>query len=213
MNEQTIQTTQTIGTECTETEAAGVHGTSGTSDATAAPDSAGTAAATESAAVSAAAPARPLGFTRSVRRALFGTRWRLRSGIRQAACFGIRLVTGRGTGSAARAVAGLAAGLTAMLAAAPALAASSFGDMADSVKSEVTKFGPMLQAGFALGGFFLVGLGLWQLWARSQQPGSPKGSALMAIVIGCGLLGAATIAQMGSGTLGTGDPELSHIGL
>ena len=91
--------------------------------------------------------------------------------------------------------------------------AASFGDMADNVKSEMTRFGPLLQAGFALGGFFLVGLGLWQLWARSQQPGSPKGSAIMAIVIGCGLLGAATIAQMGSGTLGTGSPELNEIGL
>ena len=91
--------------------------------------------------------------------------------------------------------------------------AASFGDMADSVKSEMTKFGPLLQAGFALGGFFLVGLGLWQLWARSQQPGSPKGSAITAILIGCGLLGAATIAQMGAGTLGTGSPELNEIGL
>ncbi|MDO4840174.1 MAG: hypothetical protein Q3990_05810 [Desulfovibrionaceae bacterium] len=102
----------------------------------------------------------------------------------------------------------------ALLALAPVAArAASFGDMADNVKSEMTRFGPVLQAGFALGGFFLVGLGLWQLWARSQQPGSPKGSAIMAIVIGCGLLGAATIAQMGSGTLGTGSPELNEIGL
>ncbi len=91
--------------------------------------------------------------------------------------------------------------------------AASFGDMADNVKTELTRFGPLLQAAFALGGFFLVGLGLWQLWARSQQPGAPKGGAIMAIIIGCGLLGAATIAQMGSGTLGTGTPELSEIGL
>ncbi len=110
-----------------------------------------------------------------------------------------------------RAGAGIFAAVPA-LAPLPALAAS-FGDMADNVKSEMTRFGPVLQAGFALGGFFLVGLGLWQLWARSQQPGSPKGSAIMAIIIGCGLLGAATIAQMGSGTLGTGSPELNEIGL
>lgn len=110
-----------------------------------------------------------------------------------------------------QAAAGRAAALMA-LSPVPAFAAS-FGDMADNVKSEMTRFGPLLQAGFALGGFFLVGLGLWQLWARSQQPGSPKGSAIMAIVIGCGLLGAATIAQMGSGTLGTGSPELNEIGL
>lgn len=94
-----------------------------------------------------------------------------------------------------------------------ALAASSFGDMADNVKNELTRFGPLLQAAFALGGFFLVGLGLWQLWARSQQPGAPKGGAIIAIIIGCGLLGVATIAQMGAGTLGTGSPELSEIGL
>lgn len=94
-----------------------------------------------------------------------------------------------------------------------AWAASSFGDMADNVKDELTRFGPLLQAGFALGGFFLVGLGLWQLWAKSQQPGAPKGGAIIAILIGCGLLGAATIAQMGAGTLGTGSPELSEIGL
>lgn len=100
------------------------------------------------------------------------------------------------------------------LAAAPLVrAASSFGDMADNVKNELSRFGPLLQAGFALGGFFLVGLGLWQLWARSQQPGQPKGGAIVAILIGCGLLGAATIAQMGSGTLGTGSPELGEIGL
>ncbi len=106
------------------------------------------------------------------------------------------------------------AALAGFLALSPVSAyAASFGDMADNVKSEMTRFGPLLQAGFALGGFFLVGLGLWQLWARSQQPGSPKGSAIMAIVIGCGLLGAATIAQMGSGTLGTGSPELNEIGL
>lgn len=94
-----------------------------------------------------------------------------------------------------------------------AQAASSFGDMADNVKNELTRFGPLLQAAFALGGFFLVGLGLWQLWARSQQPGAPKGGAIIAIIIGCGLLGVATIAQMGAGTLGTGTPELSEIGL
>lgn len=113
-----------------------------------------------------------------------------------------------------QAVSGRAKALGALLAFSPVSAfAASFGDMADNVKSEMTRFGPVLQAGFALGGFFLVGLGLWQLWARSQQPGSPKGSAIMAIVIGCGLLGAATIAQMGSGTLGTGSPELNEIGL
>ena len=92
-------------------------------------------------------------------------------------------------------------------------AASSFGDMADNVKNELTRFGPLLQAGFALGGFALVGLGLWQLWSRSQQPGAPKGGAIIAIVIGCCLLGLATITQMGAGTLGTGTPELSEIGL
>ena len=92
-------------------------------------------------------------------------------------------------------------------------ATSSFGDMADNVKNELTRFGPLLQAGFALGGFFLVGLGLWQLWSRSQQPGAPKGGAIIAIIIGCCLLGLATITQMGAGTLGTGTPELSEIGL
>ena len=92
-------------------------------------------------------------------------------------------------------------------------AASSFGDMADNVKNELTRFGPLLQAGFALGGFALVGLGLWQLWSRSQQPGAPKGGAIIAIIIGCCLLGLATITQMGAGTLGTGTPELSEIGL
>ena len=92
-------------------------------------------------------------------------------------------------------------------------AASSFGDMADNVKNELTRFGPLLQAGFALGGFALVGLGLWQLWSRSQQPGAPKGGAISAIIIGCCLLGLATIPPMGAGTLGTGTPELSEIGL
>ena len=127
-----------------------------------------------------------------------------------------RLVHGASGRAKARAlgVIGATGSLGALLALSPAAAiAASFGDMADNVKSEMTRFGPVLQAGFALGGFFLVGLGLWQLWARSQQPGSPKGSAIMAIVIGCGLLGAATIAQMGSGTLGTGSPELNEIGL
>ena len=124
-----------------------------------------------------------------------------------------RLVHGASGRAKARAL-GAMGGMGALLALSPAAAiAASFGDMADNVKSEMTRFGPVLQAGFALGGFFLVGLGLWQLWARSQQPGSPKGSAIMAIVIGCGLLGAATIAQMGSGTLGTGSPELNEIGL
>ncbi len=94
-----------------------------------------------------------------------------------------------------------------------ARAASSLGDMADSVRNEVARFGPLLQAGFALGGFFLVGTGLWQLWSRSQQPGSPRGSALIAIAVGCGLLGLATIAQMGAGSLGTGNVELGDIGL
>ncbi len=110
-------------------------------------------------------------------------------------------------------LAALVAFLACLWAAPAALAASSFGDMADNVKGELTRFGPLLQAAFALGGFFLVGLGLWQLWARSQQPGAPKGGAILAIIIGCGLLGVATIAQMGAGTLGTGTPELSEIGL
>ncbi len=126
---------------------------------------------------------------------------RFASGVRTAWAGNAWIKTGAGISAAFVALAPLAAH------------AASFGDMADNVKSEMTRFGPVLQAGFALGGFFLVGLGLWQLWARSQQPGSPKGSAIMAIVIGCGLLGAATIAQMGSGTLGTGSPELNEIGL
>ena len=92
-------------------------------------------------------------------------------------------------------------------------AAASLGDMSDSLKSEFAKFGPMLKAGFALAGFFLVGLGLWQLYALSQQPGRPKAGAIMAIVVGACLLGCATIAQMTSGSLGAGDPELSSIGL
>ncbi len=112
----------------------------------------------------------------------------------------------------ARAMAVLVA-FVATLCAQTAHAASSFGDMADNVKNELTRFGPLLQAGFALGGFALVGLGLWQLWSRSQQPGAPKGGAIIAIIIGCCLLGLATITQMGAGTLGTGTPELSEIGL
>jgi len=92
-------------------------------------------------------------------------------------------------------------------------AAGSLGDMSDSVRSEIAKFGPALKAGFALAGFFLVGLGLWQLYSLSQQPGRPKGGALMAIVIGACLLAAATIAQMTSGSLSAGDPELNAIGL
>ena len=112
----------------------------------------------------------------------------------------------------ARAVALLLA-FVATLCAQTVQAASSFGDMADNVKNELTRFGPLLQAGFALGGFALVGLGLWQLWSRSQQPGAPKGGAIIAIIIGCCLLGLATITQMGAGTLGTGTPELSEIGL
>ncbi len=109
------------------------------------------------------------------------------------------------------AVAGLA-----LLAGLPsrALAASaSLGDMSDSLKAEFAKFGPMLKAGFALAGFFLVGLGLWQLYALSQQPGRPKSGAIMAIVVGACLLACATIAQMTSGSLAAGDPELSSIGL
>ena len=109
------------------------------------------------------------------------------------------------------AVAGLA-----LLAGLPsrALAASaSLGDMSDSLKAEFAKFGPMLKAGFALAGFFLVGLGLWQLYALSQQPGRPKSGAVMAIVVGACLLACATIAQMTSGSLAAGDPELSSIGL
>lgn len=112
----------------------------------------------------------------------------------------------------ARAMAVLVA-FVATLCAQTVQAASSFGDMADNVKNELTRFGPLLQAGFALGGFTLVGLGLWQLWSRSQQPGAPKGGAIIAIIIGCCLLGLATITQMGAGTLGTGTPELSEIGL
>ena len=92
---------------------------------------------------------------------------------------------------------------------ATARAAGSLGDMSDSVRGEIAKFGPAL----ALAGFFLVGLGLWQLYSLSQQPGRPKGGALMAIVIGACLLAAATIAQMTSGSLSAGDPELNAIGL
>ena len=50
-------------------------------------------------------------------------------------------------------------------------------------------------------------------YSLSQQPGRPKGGALMAIVIGACLLAAATIAQMTSGSLSAGDPELNAIGL
>ena len=94
--------------------------------------------------------------------------------------------------------------LAATLCAKTSHAASSFGDMADNVKNELTRFGPLLQAGFALGGFALVGLGLWQLWSRSQQPGAPKGGAIIAMVIGCCLLGVASFSQLGAGSIGTG---------
>ena len=116
-------------------------------------------------------------------------------------------------GSRCQAILACIVALAATLCAKTSHAASSFGDMADNVKNELTRFGPLLQAGFALGGFALVGLGLWQLWSRSQQPGAPKGGAIIAIIIGCCLLGLATITQMGAGTLGTGTPELSEIGL
>ncbi len=112
-------------------------------------------------------------------------------------------------------LAGISAGL-ALLAGLPAramAASASLGDMSDSLKAEFAKFGPMLKAGFALAGFFLVGLGLWQLYALSQQPGRPKSGAIMAIVVGACLLACATIAQMTSGSLAAGDPELSSIGL
>ena len=109
------------------------------------------------------------------------------------------------------AVAGLA--LLAGLPARALAASASLGDMSDSLKAEFAKFGPMLKAGFALAGFFLVGLGLWQLYALSQQPGRPKSGAVMAIVVGACLLACATIAQMTSGSLAAGDPELSSIGL
>ena len=66
---------------------------------------------------------------------------------------------------------------------ATARAAGSLGDMSDSVRGEIAKFGPALKAGFALAGFFLVGLGLWQLYSLSQQPGRPKGGALIAMCI------------------------------
>ena len=111
--------------------------------------------------------------------------------------------------------AGISAGL-ALLAGLPAramAASASLGDMSDSLKAEFAKFGPMLKAGFALAGFFLVGLGLWQLYALSQQPGRPKSGAIMAIVVGACLLACATIARMTSGSLAAGDPELSSIGL
>ena len=109
------------------------------------------------------------------------------------------------------AVAGLA--LLASLPSRALAASASLGDMSDSLKAEFAKFGPMLKAGFALAGFFLVGLGLWQLYALSQQPGRPKSGAIMAIVVGACLLACATIAQMTSGSLAAGDPELSSIGL
>ncbi len=148
------------------------------------------------------------------------TRSRVCAGMQAALAAAARSVAapptclGRAAGHARSRAAGALFALFFALSVVPrAWAASSFGDMADNVKDELTRFGPLLQAGFALGGFFLVGLGLWQLWAKSQQPGAPKGGAIIAILIGCGLLGAATIAQMGSGTLGTGTPELSEIGL
>ena len=92
--------------------------------------------------------------------------------------------------------------------------ADSLSDLSKNMQTMFKDFAPALKIGFGLGGFFLIGIGLWQLYQKSQRPGEPKGGALVAILIGGALLGAAAIAQMTTSSLGTqGSSSFSSLGL
>lgn len=56
---------------------------------------------------------------------------------------------------------------------ATARAAGSLGDMSDSVRGEIAKFGPALKAGFALAGFWLVS-GCGSSTASPSSPAVPR---------------------------------------
>lgn len=108
----------------------------------------------------------------------------------------------------------IAAFLLTALAFAPGEAhAESLSTLGQKMQQLFTDLAKPLQIGFAFGGFFLVGIGLWQLYQRSQRPGEPKGGALIAIFVGGALIGASVIAKSTATSLTGSEGVASSLGL
>lgn len=96
---------------------------------------------------------------------------------------------------------------------APAARAESLSTLGGKLQTMFTDLAKPLQIGFAFGGFFLVGVGLWQLYQRSQRPGEPKGGAIIAIFVGGALIGASVIAKSTATSLTGSEGVASALGL
>lgn len=92
-------------------------------------------------------------------------------------------------------------GLLCMAEKAMADTGTGLGTMATTLKTNIAQFGPAIKTGILVGGIMLMGLGLWQLYQKSQQPGQPKGGAIIAIFIGAIMLGITAFTQMMGSTL------------
>lgn len=80
--------------------------------------------------------------------------------------------------------------------------AATLGSIASSASSDLVNVGKLIEYGAYIIGFVFVLAGFMKLAQTSNQPGAPKGPALMMIIIGVALLGIGAIIMATSGTFG-----------
>lgn len=84
----------------------------------------------------------------------------------------------------------------------PALAAS-IGSISQNAATDLINVGKLIEVGAYIGGLGFVVTGLFKFITLSNQPGSPKGPAIICIVVGVLLLGVGVFISAISGTFGS----------
>ena len=96
------------------------------------------------------------------------------------------------------------AGLLSFFVQAGTAVAASIGSIAKSAESDLMSTGPLIALVGYLAGLALCVVGLLKFYQLSNQPGSSKGPAIAAVLIGALLLGISAVIQATSGTFGDG---------
>jgi hypothetical protein len=85
----------------------------------------------------------------------------------------------------------------------PALAAGSIGSMLQNAATDLISGGKLIEVVAYVGGLGFVVVGLFKFITLSNQPGTPKGPAIICIVVGALLLGVGVFTSAISGTFGS----------
>jgi hypothetical protein len=83
-----------------------------------------------------------------------------------------------------------------------AIAAGTLGGIAKSATSDLVSIGGLVEVGAYIAGIVFVTLGITKFVQASNQPGSPKGPAMVYCIAGVALLGIGAMITATSGTFG-----------